>query len=1209
MPGAVSRGTIMAFEITINDTLINDQTAGLQDGDDAIAADLLALAAPFRTALQALAGPQVLTAGQLAYAASVEGAISGAGYVTVNNDGATVTDLFFSNSSGALFTGEKVVYDGNDLKTIDGDNIYLHSIGDGDIVLATTSATAGQGKVVAAFYLDDTGTNNLSASIQMVTFIALDHPDDTDNDDRVDWTDLLNVTATGSLFFDFDALKSGSSLWVAVGSEDGGVLVTGGNPQVAAGTNKKTNASDVIHTSQGGDGTTIGVNNQLFDNVGEKGVFTLVTGLDTITGDDGATGDYTVDPNLNDAKLEGIDYDGYLNVTGAGIYISQSQGSPAVTKDFDITLYSAGGGTTPEDLTNYIPGLASDASVAVGSVTVINDDGEVVGVWGVGGVASGTSLPSDSANGITNVTVTISGNNIDINGVFGEFTVRWTSAGGATFNRFVLTSEAGQFDVGAVEITQGFKSTEPIGDSLFVDDDGPTLDLALNGTPSLTVDETSLGAEPPVAPTASISAASLLSTITESFGTDGQGAAAAVYKLLLTDDNSGLTDTATDDEVLLTINAAGTLITGSVEDGGPQTVFTIAIDPATGQVTLTQYRALKNPDTGDPDEDDDPLTLPNELVYVEKTITDKDDDEASDSVDISSIFKFEDDGPNLGGVTDDPLDLITDDDSITMFDTVLTDDIFIGDPVYGADGPHAVTPLIIQLKLSAENADSGLVDTETGDKILFKTVGTSIIGYVDNNGDGSIGLGETTEAIRYDISADKETVTFTQIRAVYHAKPGNDTEETVNANTVTVERIAIDGDGDQSDVDSFDLGAITKIGDDEPVIGPIPDGLVNFAAGTSVNKSLGGDVGNDPNASPYTLTSYTLNLTTNGIDLQAVAVGDDEVGYWADTNNDDIFGNTGDTLYYRMKLGDQGGAGDYTFSVYVNPPPALTEFNFDDLPSGSNLFGIVGDADAGLIIFGETIGLKADNTYIANQTQEVKTSQAGLHDTIGIESQMFDPGDAAYFTFVTNPDPNYTGLALGSTEADDADNILYGATLEGETAFIKIAQLQGNTAPKMSIELFNIDDTNPQGVFMLDARGENETGKDPDVIAVRVYAADGTTLLESFANGVEAGLSSSITIAIGADGVATVEGFGENYRIEWDADEDFDQTLISGLQGKFDIGGFGFVQANDTPDQFLQFTAQVTDGDGDTDTDSWNIGIDGTGEHDDDHVDNVVAVI
>ena len=287
---------------------------------------------------------------------------------------------------------------------------------------------------------------------------------------------------------------------------------------------------------------------------------------------------------------------------------------------------------------------------------------------------------------------------------------------------------------------------------------------------------------------------------------------------------------------------------------------------------------------------------------------------------------------------------------------------------------------------------------------------------------------------------------------------------------------------------------------------------------------------------------------------------------------------------------------------------ASQEFNFDSLPSGANLFGIVGDASAGLVIFGHDIGLKADNTFISNQTQEVKTSQAGLHATIGIESQMFDPGDSAYFTFVKNPDLNFTGFGLSSNEADDADNILYGSTLESASAFLRVAQLQGSDAPTMSIQLFNIDGS-PQGVNMINTRGTNAAGKDPDVIAVRVYAPDGVTLLESFSGGVEAGLSSSITISINAAGVATITGFQSNNKIEWDADEDFDQTLISGLQGKFDIGGFGFVQANDTPDQFLQFTAQVTDGDGDTDTDSWNIGIDGTGEHDDDHVDNVVAVI
>ena len=219
-------------------------------------------------------------------------------------------------------------------------------------------------------------------------------------------------------------------------------------------------------------------------------MFTLVTGLDTITGSAGATGDYVVDPNLSDAKAEGIDYDGYLNVVGAGIYLSQSQGSPSTTKSFDIELFSAGGGTTAEDGFDYISGLGDDDEIDVGTVTVINDDGEVVGIWGVGNTASGTPLHSSSANGETDVTVTIVGNHIEVDGVFGEFTVNWTSLNGVEFNRFTLVSKSGQFDVGRVDITSGLVVTEPVGDTMFVDDDGPSLPPATQDVLELITDDT-----------------------------------------------------------------------------------------------------------------------------------------------------------------------------------------------------------------------------------------------------------------------------------------------------------------------------------------------------------------------------------------------------------------------------------------------------------------------------------------------------------------------------------------------------------------------------------------------------------------------------------------------------------------------------------------------------------------------------------------------
>ena len=483
------------MDITLSGTLRNDQTISTQDDDDAIGGNLSGLITRFANFLNGTGlGPSdptippslALVAAQLAYADDVEGVVTCNLGVTVNPQGSTVDDLFFSAPDGSLLNGDQVfISPGVPLQTLGGSSIFLHSYDNGNIVLATTSATEGAGSVVAAFYLDE-AVNHLSASIQTVTFTALKHPNATNPDDSINWTDLLNVSASGSLSFDFDQLRSGSSLWCAVGNATGGVLITGGNPLVDAA-NKKTNVSDVIHTSQGGTGATIGVNNQLFDNSGETAVFTLVTGLASLgtAPDAGAVGDYTVDPLPNKKPIEGIDYGGYINTNGAGIFLSQSQGNLA--KNLDIKLWEAGGDVgsqTAEDLTSYIPGLGSDTSVTVASVTITDDDGDVVGIWGAGGTLnSGDTVNGNvSANGVANVQVSFSGNTIDVNGVLGEYTVSWTSATGQTFNRFSVIAQGGQFDIGRVDVDNVTGDTQAVGGSMFVDDDGPAIGDSAGGS-------------------------------------------------------------------------------------------------------------------------------------------------------------------------------------------------------------------------------------------------------------------------------------------------------------------------------------------------------------------------------------------------------------------------------------------------------------------------------------------------------------------------------------------------------------------------------------------------------------------------------------------------------------------------------------------------------------------------------------------------------
>ncbi|MFL6770062.1 MAG: hypothetical protein ACJ8FH_09890, partial [Sphingomicrobium sp.] len=87
---------------------------------------------------------------------------------------------------------------------------------------------------------------------------------------------------------------------------------------------------------------------------------------------------------------------------------------------------------------------------------------------------------------------------------------------------------------------------------------------------------------------------------------------------------------------------------------------------------------------------------------------------------------------------------------------------------------------------------------------------------------------------------------------------------------------------------------------------------------------------------------------------------------------------------------------------------------------------------------------------------------------------------------------------------------------------------------------------------------------------------------------------------------ATVMGFTANDTIAWTTNGTHDAALIEGVAGKWDVGGFNILQRFDTPDQVLEFEATVTDGDGDYASDTWKVGIDGTGQYDDNLVSGVI---
>src|SRR5262249_54498769 len=151
------------------------------------------------------------------------------------------------------------------------------------------------------------------------------------------------------------------------------------------------------------------------------------------------------------------------------------------------------------------------------------------------------------------------------------------------------------------------------------------------------------------------------------------------------------------------------------------------------------------------------------------------------------------------------------------------------------------------------------------------------------------------------------------------------------------------------------------------------------------------------------------------------------------------------------------------------------KFTFDQLHSGSNLFGTVGDAANALNVIAENPVIQADGTFVSSPNGVIKTSQGGTGATIGINSQMFDPGEGAYFTYINDPNTNFLGSNLDQTEANNANNILYtGGTLEATSASTTISQTQGPSLGTMRITGYNITGA-PQGTAFVNGLSTSGT--------------------------------------------------------------------------------------------------------------------------------------
>ncbi|WP_119307925.1 DUF5801 repeats-in-toxin domain-containing protein, partial [Cohaesibacter haloalkalitolerans] len=429
------------------------------------------------------------------------------------------------------------------------------------------------------------------------------------------------------------------------------------------------------------------------------------------------------------------------------------------------------------------------------------------------------------------------------------------------------------------------------------EDDGPSITRNATAVPTLVTDDSALasgnldtGAEQT---TDSASFAALFDSV---FGADGgkddddDGVAdsdAVRYQMAISTSASGLVDSLTGEAVTLSINAAGTLITGASATGG--TVFTISLDPDTGTITQTQIRAVEHDDPADPSEATAPSVLSGVSITLTATVEDGDGDTQSASTDIAAAFTFEDDGPSITISLNQLAPLATDesvgeDDGLVNFaapddedgetdpfglrPTMIGYALLVASAIttsssYGADGSDGNAP---DLTLTASDGSglngtaTGLTDSATGRAIhLFTELDGSITGRVAN-GDGTANAsGVIAFVVGFDLSGN---IVLVQYSALHHPDSSNP-DDFVSLTNIFVTASITDGDGDSaSSTTASALDIVFE--DDGPAAIQTENAYLLNSSGATFTGDLDLDVNIDDNIGQDQLGSITFASGMNG---------------------------------------------------------------------------------------------------------------------------------------------------------------------------------------------------------------------------------------------------------------------------------------------------------------------------------------------------------
>ncbi|KQU71853.1 hypothetical protein ASC75_24125 [Aminobacter sp. DSM 101952] len=327
-----------------------------------------------------------------------------------------------------------------------------------------------------------------------------------------------------------------------------------------------------------------------------------------------------------------------------------------------------------------------------------------------------------------------------------------------------------------------------------VDDDTPTIAGSGEG-PVLTVDDSSLGTN---------ATASFANNFVASYGADGPGS--VTYALSVVAGVSGLTDTATGQQVVLSMNNG--VVEGRTAVGN-SLVFTVKVN-ANGDVTLDQIRSVRHENTND---HDDARSLAEDLVKLTATVTDADGDSQSATLNIGDNLVFKDDGPSVK--PGDASVKVDEDDLWTAFSHGTSPD---GDTEWFTGAAKATGSVagLVNFGTDGAAAGGGFGFTATaadqmealglqskGSPLSYAVVGNTLVAFVDN-GNGHYDLLQDRPVFTMTLDGDGD-FTFRLLDQLDHVAPpsGANQNEDLQANGAPVSSIdfgsviqATDRDGD-----------------------------------------------------------------------------------------------------------------------------------------------------------------------------------------------------------------------------------------------------------------------------------------------------------------------------------------------------------------------------------------------------------------------------